>query len=805
MSEPRNAKPAGPWPAPFSAAFISQARQLLERRSVLVIVGPLGGSRNRLAADVAGVPEGPVWTRHVARLGEDDLRFFAVQQLLTGLHLDHTDTVHTAEAAARQILRGLVEVAPVLIIANADLCDPESIEVLIRLAAAGAIRLIATLTPETVSEQQRLLSVAEVIDIPPLDRPTISELLRLRFGAAPHPTVVELLVERTEGSYGVIREVSDAAFDSGMIVPVEGVLVVNPAGSAATADRLAGLWAPPVVERLGGGDAVSDVIHLTALLGELDLEEARRHLDHDTIDGALRHGTLRTLGAGLAFTSRAESTFVQRTMPRERQIELFDRFAGVLTSSLERPGVALHAADWWRTAGRLLPVELAGRAAREANLSGRHRRTLVYTHPDHNESGIVVEPIERAFALVELGDTTALSEMFASLEPSELTEDELLPYLRWTARLASGPVRARLVDQAIAATDPEEARRRAAVNTLAGLLERAFFEGGDELTHQLRTLTFSGRLSPHNQAAAFTALSLVQRHSGHPVQAVESAEFALQILLQCPETVSAFHLDVTRECQILALISAVDLAGAEQAIQAYSSGIFGHAGSGRMTTALRGLLELFRGDVQQALVNARLCLAGLRRHDPHQIRGWVEGMLAQILVQVERPDEAREMLEISTSHPADRVQHDLERRITQACAHDALAEPEEALVILAGVMDEARERGLRLSEIDAAVLSVQIGGPPHLPMLLQAVDGLVDPSGTPAIWQRFAWAARDYDIPALAKLADDLHERGAHLFAAEVAQYVLDMARRKTDLDADTRSHLQQLADPMSHRHVDRT
>ncbi|MRK02641.1 hypothetical protein GEV27_14060 [Aeromicrobium sp. S22] len=806
MTESRQGQHADPWPPPFSESYVKDARALLERRPALVVVGPPGSGRNRLAAEIAGLdPDGTAVARHVAHHGEKDLRWFTVQQLLPRLDLAPDVDDRAAEAAVRAAVQTLPEHERTFVLTNAHLCDPASVRVLSRVAATGDLRLVATLAPETVISQPHLLGVAEVVQLLPLDSAAVTALLQTRFGAVPHPTVVQVLLERTAGSYGVLREVCDAACEAGIIVAVEGVLVLNPDRTDATSERLSALWAPETVERLGGGPAIAELIDLTALLGGLDLAEARRRLDPTAIDVAVAHGTLRDAAGWLRFASHAEATVLRRTMAPERQRELFDRWADQFPSTLDRPGVALLAAEWWLATDHPLSPELASRAAREANLAGRHQRALAFTDPAHHEVDSVVAPLERAYAFLELGALDDLATMFEGLDPQDLSEDELLPYVRWVARRDAGADQQDLLDRATSSADPQAARRRTAVRSLAGLVDRCQSESGDELVSELRALTFSARLSPGNRALAFTALSTAQRQSGHADRAVESAEFALRLLLDGPDQPSAFHLDVAREAHVLALITALDLAEADQAITDYSSGVLGLAGSGRMTAALRCLLDLVRGDVQDALVNARLCLAALRHHDPHQIRGRVEAMLALVLVQSGRHDEAHDLLEVSRTHTARRLQHDLERRITQACAHDALAEPEEALALLTGVAAEARSHQLRLAEIDACVLSVQIGGPPYLPQLIDAVDDLVEPVGTPAVWQTFARAAQAYDIPGLVALAEELEVREARFYAAAVAQYVLDMARRATDLRPLTRTRLQELADPVSHRHIEPT
>ena len=786
--------PGHPWPPAFSTTFVDQARALLDLHPVLLIVGPVGGNRNRLAAQIAEIPSGPSKNRHVARFGEKCLPYFAVAQLFRDVQPATDTPVDAVETAVREAL-GTVETPPRIVLANTDLVDPESLDVLLRVAGAGSIRLIATLTPEAAADQEQLLAEGTLVEIPPLDRATIAELLRVRFGAAPHPTVVELLLERSGGSYAVVQDLADASFASAAIVIVEGVLALNPIRQKASSGRLTSLLEPRTAERLGGGQAITDLVHLTALLGQLDVDEARAAVGADVVDLAVRHGELTIDGAALVFALSAEAMLVQRSMPHERQIELFDRFASVLPRTIDRPGAAVLAADWWRAASRPIPVDLAARAGREANLLGHYRRALVYTDPANNDAHAAIAPVERGFALKELGDDDAFVRMFADLDPSTLSEDELYPYLRAVNLLDLGGDRERLVARAVSADDPADRRRREAVRQLADMVQQAFGTGDEKLANRLRSIAFSGQLGPGNRAVAFAALAAVLHHSARPAQAVEAAEFALGTLIAERESVSAFHLDTARELHIMALVSALDVAGAERALTAYSSGIFASAGSGRITTALQAYVAMVRGDMSEALASAHLCLSGLGTRDPNQIRGWVEAMAAESLVHLGRTDEAREMLAAARRHPSRLPQTDLARRTNIASAYDALAEPEEALEILAGVVDEARRRNLRQAQIDAAAASVLIGGPPQLSVLLDAVDDLVDPSGTPLFWQAFARAAREYDIPAIVELADQLDGLGARLFAAGVAQFVLDMARRATDLELDTRQRLSVLAD----------
>ena len=793
MPDPVDVAAAPVWPPAFSPLFVDQARALLAERRVLIVVGPVDSRRDRLAAEVADLPEGPSRHRHVARHGEREMPYFAIGQLFRGV-VPPDAAVAAAEACLERGLGDLDE-PPRVVLVDADLCDPGSVDLLVRAAELGALRLVATLTAETLTVQQSLLSAGTVLEVAPLDHATVAELLRIRFGAAPHPRLTEALLERSGGSYAVLQDVADAGHASGAIVIRDGELLLDPGRPEPDRHRLTSLLTAPATDD-PDSEALGDLVHLAALLGELDVDEARSAVGADVVDRATtKHGGLTTVDGAIVFWSKAEATLVLRSLSHDRRIELFDRFATAFPRTVRRHGASVAAADWWRAAGHLLPVDLAARAAREANLLGHYRRALIYTDPANNDEHAAIVPVERGFALNELGDDTAFLGMFTDLDPKHLSEDELFPYLRGVTLLDHDGDRDRLVARAVSADDPADRRRREAVKALADLAQTASGTGDERVANRLRTLAFSTKLTPGNRAVTFATLAAVLHHSARPTQAVDAAEFALGNLIADRESVSAFHLDTARETHIMALVSALDVPGAERALLAYSSGILARAGSGRIATGLQAYLAMVGGDMPRAIASADVCLTGLGANDPHQIRGWVEAIAAESLVHAGRIDEARDALAAAEQHPSKLPQTDLARRTYIAATYDALAEPEEALDILAEVVDEAQRRGLRQAQIDAAATSVLIGGPPQVAVLLDAVDDLVDPSGAPLFWQAFARAAHTYDIPTIVDLVDRLDAIGARLFAARVAQFVLDMSRRATDLDTGTRDRLRTVAD----------
>lgn len=769
-----------PWPPEFSPDVVEETRARLHRRRVLIVSGSPGGARDRLASDIAGMIDRPSPHRHVSRPGDDDRPYFAVAQLWRGENPSTDDDLDDVEATMRQRLDQSDRPTSVVLV-GADQCDPRSVEVLLRLAESDDLRLVMTVAPDSRATLERLRQVGDVVEVERLTPDAVAERLQQRFAACPDRAVIELVHTRTGGSYELVQRFVDASVASGLIVVSGGTLSIDPAVSPRGVD-------PEADESHA---AVHDV---TALLGRVDAAEARDSFGRAVVDEAVGRGILSETDGALGFVFGVEGTMVRRAMTRDRQSELFDRYAAGLARTIALPGVAPRAADWWLATGHLLPVELAARAARESNLETRFRRAVVYSDPASNEEQRAVAPVERGYALLELGDDSDFHEMFVGVNPQELTEDELYAYVLATQVVEDDDERELLLQRAITHDDPAVQRRREAIRTLRELVHQTFTRGGERVASRLRALAFSGQLSPGNRAVTFTALSAALFSSARPVQAVESSEFALASLLDSGEPISAFHLDGSREMLIAAHIAALDLQGAARELEAYASGPFG-TGGGRLTLALQARVRLQHGQVDDALDSALQFLNDLGPNDPRQLRGWVEAMAAECLVHLDRAPEARAALAAAAQHRSMMPETDLARRITMAGAHDALAEPEVALEILNDAFDEAGSRGLLQAGIEAAGAGVLIGGPPQLARLLGVVDDLVDPAGRPLVWQRFAHAVQAYDIDSIVRIAIELEVKEAHLMAAGVAQFVLDMARRATDLDRPTRAHLAHLAD----------
>lgn len=789
-----------PWPPAFSDTFLDDAHALLRKSGHVMIVGPLGSHRGALAAALAGPSAPTSWGRDAQFFSSATKCYAAVNQLLPDLQARADQPLSEVSARAETVVSHAFG-RPTMSLQEADLCDNGSIEVLAHLIGSGLIRLVSTVGPDTADDHP-FASTAARIDLEPLDHDSIARLLTDRFGATPHHTTVSMLAERSQGAYAVLKELADAGFATGQIKTIAGNLVTDETISVETVHDVATAtshWPP----RFAADHPARDLIDVTALAMSLDRSDAQTLFGDDAISAALALGALRANGGWIDFASHIEAMILQRQLSTDRRTELHSRYAGQLSRSALLGTTAPQVAQWSLSVGAPLPPGLAVHAASQANREGRYHVALQFveaiSQPDRPSRLL----IEQCHALSESGDQTTLLALLKSIDATSLDDADLFPYLRWASRyLPFGEVS----DIVVGVRDKTDANdhARAAVLTMAELIDETYQDDSENCRHSLMALAMSGRLSPINQAMARSAVATSLRQNSRTDQAVELADSAADVLLADPEAATC-DVEAALEAQIMCHLTAGDFDGARAALIRYSQPAIEFGNSGRLGTVLWGVHAFFSGDLGVARAHAELCLARIPASDPHLMRGWMEAITAQILIQVGDLDHVSELLAASRQHDRNPWRHqDLGRRIAQACVYDAIGEPEDALELLQGVVDEAHEHGLTLAEVDAAVLCVQIGGPVHLNQLLRAVESVDESCGTSWIWKRFAWAIRDNAMRDLVTLAEELDTAGLALFAAEVAQFTLDIARRAADMAPEQRQRLVAIADPMQHRHVAR-
>ncbi|AWB91063.1 hypothetical protein [Aeromicrobium chenweiae] len=758
------------------------------------MVGPSGSNRHLLGRSVVAGAPGVVWEL-MCRHDERNTPLSTLTRLLAEVGGRPDAGGADVVTRVRDVIGSSTSGRPTLLLGAPDFADLESLDALTDLAVSQDLRIVTAMTPETVATIPRLAALAERVDLGPLDRSTVARLLRARLLAEPHDVLVDFAHQRSRGAYGTLCQIGDLLEASDALVRAEGVVMIDPERIEDARLALPGRRRPASADWIGATPGIATLLDLVSLVGEVELAEASACLAEDDIAYAVRHGVLCLRDGVLTMSDPLEKEAVAAALSVARATELWQAYAHVLPASIRRPESLVRSVRWCRWAGQEVGHELVRAAARAANDRGLYRRTIEMTDPGSTSATAIQVQQERAHALTQVGDLTALAGLLASVDPAEVPEDELATFMRWSTRLVPADQRDAHRDRAIGpGHDVETRARRAVVVEIADLSVQAFTESRPAMIRRARSLTLNGTLSPINQAMAHSAASSLLRHAGRCAEAVHSGRAAVS-LLESPEVdASSALLAPVREVLFIALVSAAELDEAQALLERYRELAVPYGADGRIGTLMSGMLALTHGRTDVALANAQLFLLSTATSDPLGYRGWLQALAAQTLALLGRQDEARAMLDSSEAWPVhQRRQSDLERRQAQAVAHDALADPERALEILDGIAAEAQEHGLLAAELDALGLAVLVDGPQRVRRLLAATDGLPGPAGETATWQQFARAVAAYDFGAMTALAEHLASTGREFLAGRIAQFTIDAGRRATDLSPAVRARLEQL------------
>lgn len=792
--------PADPrWPPAFSAGFVASARAMLDRRSALLIVGAPGSNRYRLGTEIVdSAPPGGVVIRQMCHIGDAEHPLSLLSRVLTDLGGDPDTPADRLVEAIRAVVRSEQPTAPTLLLEDATFAAPSCLAALAGLAVSRDLRIILTMTPETVSLAPGLAIVADRLDLQPLEPAKIAQLLQARFGGPPHDVLVGFLHERSGGAYASLCELGDAYASVGAIEMVEGVVVMRPSQFEAGRSALTRQHPPRAAARLGGSPGITTLLDLVSLIGEVEWAEAVACTSAEHVELAVRHDTVRNREGVLSMVDPVEAEVIVAMLTPERTRELWTSCSDLAGRSIHRPVSAVRTVRWCTDSGAIVPATLAPLAAREINQCGMYRRAADLTAPDRTSASTVQIMHERTHALQQVGDDAALVELLAAIDPAEVPTDELMHFMTWSRRVSDPDQHAVIQQRALSRdTDPVEQAQREGALELAALHDLASNESGEHLIRRARTMALSGTLCAVDTATAYTVCAMFLAGAGRSAEAVHAGRISVA-MLESPEIAAGSGLlDRARETLFLSLLAALDLDGADDVLQRYRSRAWRYGRPGRLGPAMSGLLEFMRGRVHHGLAEVGMLMESEAGDHVAHCRGWVEALAAQALIALGRRDEAATLTAAAESHPVpgDRAS-DLERRVALAFVHDSLADPDTALEILAGVVEQAHEHGLKHIELDALGWSVLLDGPIRARQLVDAVSELVEPSGVPAIWHRFAPLAAAFDFRALIELVDELAASGQHAFAARFAQFTLDSGRRATDLSAQERLRLNQIASP---------
>ena len=347
--------------------------------SVVILCGPSGVGKTRLAAEAASVLENDGWLV-VPIVASETMSSIPLGALAPALAREPIDL----QAASRdsvvlfEQVRHAVEARAagrrvVVVIDDLSLLDSLSLAVITQLLAAGAARLIATVRngdplPDAILSMWTS-STALRVDVPPLDVAGYETVLgQVLSGRIAHRTAVDLHA-MSGGNPLFLRELVLGAIEEGQLSETEGVwqLVGEPIGTPALHDliraRMQHLDAidRSIVERLAVCQPLA--------LGDIRAEDARKR-----VIALEKSGLVEVVGDRL-LVSLAHPQYVAAVRAGLSRLTIVDNLleqADVISARPMTPEDELRVAVWRLDAGEPSDPGLLSRAAHLALLAQDH-------------------------------------------------------------------------------------------------------------------------------------------------------------------------------------------------------------------------------------------------------------------------------------------------------------------------------------------------------------------------------------------------------------------------------------------------
>jgi DNA-binding CsgD family transcriptional regulator/tetratricopeptide (TPR) repeat protein len=602
----------GRWPLVGRSDEVALALDALRRHRPVVLAGASGVGKTRLAREVmaaaraGGAPAH--WVTATRSAGTVALAAFAplVPAEPPGVGEGQDQRAATLDAMVRTLKRQATEGRAIVGVDDAHLLDDASATLVHLLATGGAARLVITVrsgepTPDPVVALWKD-ELALRIELQPLSRPEVAELLGGTLGGTVDSATARRLFDVTRGNVLFLRELVDEGRSSGALVERSGVWCWD--GALQPGVRLGDL----IAERLGAlADDERDALELVAL-GEPVAETVlarlvnarvlrrleRRHLvAAQTVDGRvelhLDHPLFGEVLLGDASLRRLNECRRQLAAAWEQESSLTD-------------DEVLRVAGWRQAAGDHSNPGILLAGARRAALLGDDATVERLARGAHRGAPSIEAALLLGDALSSLGRSHEAIEAWQAAEDLPGSEADHARLATGIAEvLAAGLGRLEdaqrvLRDAAARLRDPvalDEVTSRGALLASLGartssaaiaIAEREFARPG---------LSERGRLRAQLAAAAGWI------DAGAIDRAIQTAEEAIGAAIreEIP-SLSTYHAMTLAQ----ALVVAGRLREAEALVEAaYEGALSAHADLARGAFGfLRGVLAVFRGQAPRA-------------------------------------------------------------------------------------------------------------------------------------------------------------------------------------------------------------
>jgi DNA-binding CsgD family transcriptional regulator len=729
----------------------------------IVVVGPAGVGKTRLAREALAVPGGRgatvVWAQ-----GSTAARPLPLGAFAGLLDVPAGDAAETIGRALDQLAR---QQPLVLAVDDAHLLDEHSAIVLHRVVVRRLAPALVTLrtgepAPDTVTSLWKDDHLPR-LDLAPLDVAETTGLVARVLGGPVESASANRLWTLTQGSPLFLRHLLAGEVSAGRFTPASGIwrwtsaLAISPELAGLLDHEIGGLAAgvQDVVDLVALAEPVA-VRTLAALTSSEDLEEAenRALVRIDGLVARLAHplyGEVRRAAMGTLRARRLRGRVAQTL---DAAPDPIPRAVLTLDSDLApEPALFLQAAE---AATRMYDLPLAERLARAAATTGDpvarlvHAAALSWLSRGEEAEAILADlagsaPDTGTRALVQLHRTGNL--LWTMARP-----DEARQALAAAEATGAAPLHVAAMSLALAAS----------VGELSPVLARGPQLLHDDLPDDLARILVASAVSA---AAAVTGeLGLLD----------EAAVVGGLTADRVPTVIPGFGL---ADWQVLGhrLAGTLDRADDQaRRMQAASADLPGPARL--MGLVVAGHAALAGGRVRDALLLLREAWAGLA-DSGHEFRFRCRTLLATTLAQAGQAEQAAPLLAgiVAGQHPAYRLYapDDLLARAWGAATEGSTT---ESLGHAVAAADLARETGAPAYEVLAWQTAIQFGGAtaalPHL-------TALAELSPRAVVARTHAQAGADQDGQMLLEAADAWTRLGDLVAAGDAAAQAADVHRRQ--------------------------
>jgi len=426
------------WPLVGRSDILDQARQDLRRGDVsgIVLCGPAGVGKTRLATEIAdfGAAVGFHVERAAASQSARGIPFGALAPLLPPAALAVERGIAMLGQATEALMQRSGGKRLLLLVDDAQWLDDASALLFQQLVAARTVFAVASVrTGEPAPDSVQAVwkdGLCDRVDVGPLDRPEVEELLEQVLGDPVEGAALQELWEISEGNVQYLRELVLAGIDAGTLVDDAGMWRI--AGRLSPSERLHDL----VGERLAGlDDDELAMLELVAFGEPLGVDVLAGLIGSDPLVRLERKGLVETQLDGRRFEATlahpVHGEVVRERTPLVRAREVQRQLADAIEAHSSRRRVdVLKVAIWRVDAGGETSPELLIEAARQAGFAHDLETALRLARAAHDLDPTFASGQIIADSLYTLGRSEETEQVLASLETDASDDNQRATLVR---------------------------------------------------------------------------------------------------------------------------------------------------------------------------------------------------------------------------------------------------------------------------------------------------------------------------------------------------------------------------------------